>query len=245
MSVQVEIYKSLIDDVRSGRIKVGQRLPTEKELAAQFDVSRSTVQAVMSRLVHEGVVRRYAGRGTYACRVDDDMLIRVNLDIHNIQSFENEMAVTGDRVTYRLVSFSKIAAPPRAAGKLGIEIGHPVLSLYRLRYVEDACIGSEVRYFAPHLLLNVPVSALETQGVHTLIEEGLGIPIGRIEAVLRAVVATEAQASDLEVEPGSPLLVRSHTLFDTKDRVILHGESHYVEPFSFRYTATLRNTVKT
>lgn len=244
MSIQQEIYASLLDAVRSGRIRVGQRLPTEKELAEEFSVSRSTIQAVMSRLVHEGIVRRYAGRGTFACRVDDDMLVRVNLDIHNIQSFENEMAVIGDRVTYKLVSFSNVPAPPRAAGKLGIESGQPVLALYRLRFTEEGCIGSELRYFAPRLVLDVPVSALETQGVHSLIEEGLGIQIGRIEAVLRAVIAASGQAADLGVEPGAPLLVRSHTLFDTADQVILHGESFYVEPFSFRYTASMRSSVK-
>ncbi|MFC0199769.1 GntR family transcriptional regulator [Paracoccus rhizosphaerae] len=240
MSLQQAIYDSLVDAIRGGHIKPGGRVPTEKELAAQFQASRSTVQAAMSRLVHEGVVRRYAGRGTYACRIDDDMLVKVNLDIHNIQSFENEMKVAGDRVTYRLVSFSKVPAPARAAGKLGIEIGEAVLALYRLRFVDDNCIGSELRYFAPNIVLDVPVSALESQGVHSLIEEGLGIEIGRIEAVLRAVSATDAQAHDLGVGPGSPLLVRSHTLFDISDSVILHGESFYVEPFSFRYTASLR-----
>ncbi|MGO4855329.1 GntR family transcriptional regulator [Phaeovulum sp. W22_SRMD_FR3] len=244
MSVQQEIYSTLIERLRGGAISTGQRLPTEKELAAEFAVSRSTVQAVMSRLVHEGMVRRYAGRGTYACRVEEDMRIRVNLDIHNIQSFENEMAVKGDRVTYRLVSFSKVPAPPRAAEKLGLAIGTPVLALYRLRFVEDACIGSEIRYFSPDVVLSVPVSDLETQGAHDLVERGLGIEIGRIEAVLRAVVASERQAGDLGVEPGAPLLVRSHTLYDSAEQVILHGESHYVEPFSFRYTATLRNSVK-
>jgi len=241
MSAKQEIYNHLIEMVRGGKIKVGQRLPTEKEIAAEFSVSRSTVQAVMSRLVHEGIVRRYPGRGTYACRIDDDMLVRVNLDIHNIQSFENEMAVVGDRVTYRLISYSKVPAPPRAAGKLGIETGHPVLSLHRLRFVEGECIGSELRYFSPDIPLDVSTHALETEGVHTLIEEGLGIHIGRIEAVLRAVNATESQADQLGIEPGAPLLVRSHTLFDTQDRVILHGESFYVEPFSFRYTATIRS----
>lgn len=240
MSAKQDIYEHLVNVVRSGKIAVGQRLPTEKDLAEQFKVSRSTVQAAMSRLSHEGIVRRFAGRGTFACRIDDDMLVRVNLDIHNIQSFESEMAVVGDHVTYRLISFAMVPAPPRAAGKLGIDIGTPVHALHRLRFVGENCIGSEMRFFSPEIRLDVSAYKLETEGVHTLIEEGLGIPIGRIEAVMRAVVATPKDAEHMGIEPNAPLLVRSHTLFDTRDQVILHGESYYVEPFSFRYTANVR-----
>ncbi|GAA6208853.1 hypothetical protein NBRC116601_21460 [Cognatishimia sp. WU-CL00825] len=196
----------------------------------------------MSRLALEGVVRRQAGQGTFACRLTDDMMVRVNLDIHNIQSFENEMAVSGDHVTYHLISFSRRAASPIVASKLGIAEGTLVSTLERLRFVEDECIGSEVRYFSPDIILDVSAHALETQGGHELIELGLGIRIGRIDAALRAMVASENQAKQMNVTAGAPLLVRSHTLFSEEDMVILHGESFYVEPFSFRYTATVRNS---
>lgn len=241
MSVKQDIYDCFLDRIRTGKIAAGERIPTEKDVAEQFNVSRSTVQAVMSRLAHEGVVRRFAGRGTFACRLDDDMFVRVNLDIHNIQSFESEMAVVGDQVNYRLISFAVVPATLRAAGKLGIPAGTAVHALHRLRFVGDACIGSEMRYFSPRIRLDVSAYKLECQGVHQLVEEGLGIPIGRIEAILRAAVATAKDAEDLGIMPGAPLLVRSHTLFDTEDQVILHGESYYVEPFSFRYTANVRS----
>nr|WP_280520566.1 UTRA domain-containing protein [Phaeobacter sp. J2-8] len=169
------------------------------------------------------------------------MRVRVNLDIHNIQSFENEAAVSGERVTYRLISFSRIAAPARAAAKLGLDLGTDVFSLHRLRFIDKLCIGMEIRYFSPALTLDFPATALETEGVHSLIEDVLDIRISRIEAALRAEAATAADAAHLGLAPHAPLLVRSHTLFDTSEQVILHGDSYYVQPFSFRYTASVRN----
>lgn len=239
MSLKQKIYTSFADRIRSGQIKVGTRLPTEKEIAAEYSVSRSTVQAVMARLANEGFVTRRAGRGTFAARGDDDMSVKVALDIHNIQSFESEMAVSGDQVSYRLVSFAKVPVPPSVAKKLGLEIGTEVTCIYRLRFVDDACIGSEVRYLSPAITWDVSVSALETKGGHQIIEEGLGLRIGRIEAALRAVCADAEQARDLQIATGAPLLVRSHTIFTDDDQVILHGESFYVEPFSFRYSANI------
>lgn len=239
MSAKQKIYESFAERIREGAIPVGAQLPTEKEIAEDFSVSRSTVQAVMSRLANEGYVNRKAGRGTFASRFDDDMSVKVALDIHNIQSFESEMALAGDSITYRLVSFAKTPAPNRVATKLGVEAGQEVTCLYRLRYVGDDCIGSEVRYLSPQIKWDVSLDALESQGGHQIIQEGLGLRIGRIDAALRAVCADDMQASDLGVDIGAPLLVRSHAIFAEDDQIILYGESFYVEPFSFRYTANV------
>ncbi|WP_298260445.1 GntR family transcriptional regulator [uncultured Litoreibacter sp.] len=239
MSAKQKIYARFVEDIRSGEIPIGSQLPTEKVIAAEFSVSRSTVQAVMTRLANEGIVKRQAGRGTFASRVDDDMSVKVALDIHNIQSFENEMAVAGDRVSYKLVSFTKTPSLQRVARKLDVAQGTEVRCLYRLRFVDDNCIGSEVRYLSPMIDWDVSLAALETQGGHQIIQEGLGLRIGRIDAALRAVCANETQAQDMEVALGAPLLVRSHTIISDEERVILYGESFYVEPFSFRYTANV------
>lgn len=52
-------------DIESGALAVGQKLPTERELAAQFDVPRSAVRAAIIPLEIGGMVKREVGRGTY------------------------------------------------------------------------------------------------------------------------------------------------------------------------------------
>ena len=51
--------------IESGTFAVGQKLPTERELAAQFDVPRSAVRAAITPLEIGGMVKREIGRGTY------------------------------------------------------------------------------------------------------------------------------------------------------------------------------------
>jgi len=51
--------------IESGTFAVGQKLPTERELAAQFDVPRSAVRAAIIPLEIGGMVKREIGRGTY------------------------------------------------------------------------------------------------------------------------------------------------------------------------------------
>jgi GntR family transcriptional regulator of arabinose operon len=52
-------------DLQSGRYEPGDRLPSERKLAARFDVSRSTVRRAVERLVHEGMIDVRRGAGMY------------------------------------------------------------------------------------------------------------------------------------------------------------------------------------
>lgn len=60
------VYSTLQEQIRTGKIQPGERLPAEKVLAEEFDVSRITVQKAMSMLVQDGYVIRRPGRGSFA-----------------------------------------------------------------------------------------------------------------------------------------------------------------------------------
>lgn len=51
--------------IREGRLKPGDRLPTRRELAAQYQVSDVTIDTAMVVLKAGGWVRGHQGRGTY------------------------------------------------------------------------------------------------------------------------------------------------------------------------------------
>jgi GntR family transcriptional regulator len=75
------LYRRIADELRAqitaGEYRPGERLPTEPRLMEQYDVSRNTVRLAVSQLVHEGLVRRVAGR-------DGGMVVRerVTLTYH-------------------------------------------------------------------------------------------------------------------------------------------------------------------
>lgn len=47
---------------------VGDRIPSERELALEFNVSRMTLRQAVQTLVEEGILERQVGAGTFVAR---------------------------------------------------------------------------------------------------------------------------------------------------------------------------------
>jgi GntR family transcriptional regulator of arabinose operon len=60
-----KVYQALWREIQTGRLKKGDRLPSEAELVRKFGASRITVGRAVRDLQREGVVERRAGSGTY------------------------------------------------------------------------------------------------------------------------------------------------------------------------------------
>ncbi|WP_410506276.1 GntR family transcriptional regulator [Haloimpatiens sp. FM7315] len=54
-----------MDSIKKGLLKVGHKMPTERELAQQLKVSRNTVSSAYNELEQEGVLKSYQGKGTF------------------------------------------------------------------------------------------------------------------------------------------------------------------------------------
>ena len=61
----LQVYRSLRRDIESGRLKRGDRLPSEAELERAFEASRITVGRAVRDLQRAGLVERRPGSGSY------------------------------------------------------------------------------------------------------------------------------------------------------------------------------------
>jgi DNA-binding FadR family transcriptional regulator len=64
-SLTEDIVGWLNEEIRSQRLKPGDKLPSEKQLCERFSVSRSVVREAVSQLKSEGIVSAHQGRGVF------------------------------------------------------------------------------------------------------------------------------------------------------------------------------------
>ncbi|MGG5196857.1 GntR family transcriptional regulator [Streptococcus dysgalactiae] len=63
-----KIYHFIKEQIASGRLQIGDRLPTEKELSEQFSVSRITSKRALVELEQEGLITRSRGKGSFVAK---------------------------------------------------------------------------------------------------------------------------------------------------------------------------------
>ena len=75
-----EIVTSLATSIRAGQLKPGQKLPTEAEIMAQFDVSRTVVRESLSKLQASGLVKTRHGIGTFVLSPEESGNFKIAAD---------------------------------------------------------------------------------------------------------------------------------------------------------------------
>ncbi|MDQ0900505.1 GntR family transcriptional regulator [Paenibacillus sp. V4I7] len=60
-----QLYRHIINEIKEGRLKAGDRVSSEKELAEQFGVSRITSKKALEKLAEAGVIKRIQGKGSF------------------------------------------------------------------------------------------------------------------------------------------------------------------------------------
>ncbi len=76
----IRLYEIVVERLQElvigGQLKVGDRLPSELDLARQFGVSRTAIREAIGSLVEQGIVVVRPGSGTYVSRADGRPLQR-------------------------------------------------------------------------------------------------------------------------------------------------------------------------
>ncbi|GEM_PF-3307921 len=61
----LQVASAIRDDIRAGRLRPGDRLPTVVELTERYGVAKMTVQKAIGELRDEGLIVSWQGRGTF------------------------------------------------------------------------------------------------------------------------------------------------------------------------------------
>jgi GntR family transcriptional regulator, arabinose operon transcriptional repressor len=64
-SVRTQLRNILLQEIKEGRFTEGGRIPSERDLAERFGISRASVRETITELINAGILFRTVGKGTY------------------------------------------------------------------------------------------------------------------------------------------------------------------------------------
>ncbi len=234
----VKITDSLRERIARGDFSENDgKLPSEADLTAFYEVSRTTIRASLLALQNEGLVRSQSGVGyfvrrrqPYSYRPQDDLGPRpANPAVdHFLESAE-------DRKPSQEIAVSYVQAPDFVAQRLDIESGDFVAVRRRRRFLDGVPYLINDSYYPRDIVDGTEVMAAEdiARGVNrVLAERGYEQVRASDEIHLRMPYPDEVDA--LDILPGTPVavhVVTGYTALGRPVRVarnVLPGDRHVI-----------------
>jgi GntR family transcriptional regulator len=137
-----EIADRLREQIGAGALEPGQRLPSEPDLAAEYDASRNTVRLAIALLINQGLVVSRQGLGTFVvepARPFTALLSRIKAapDERPVsQALPMVSPAVGEPEMSRLIVEAG-SASPSVAEKLALAAGDPVVIRRSEHFIGD------------------------------------------------------------------------------------------------------------
>ena len=223
-----QVYLDLRRSLDAGRWRPGDRLPTERELAAHYGCSLITVRRALGELVREGRIERTRGRGTHVLRP------RIERDFAEALSFTAEMQRRGLDPETRLIVARPESAGERVAEALGLGPGSPTLYLERLRLAGGEPILLEQVHLPAERFPGLLASDLEHESLYDLLERRYDTRIVRAREALEPVLLRAREAALLDQPRRTPALLIEGLASTADDRPVEFSRT-YVRGDRTRY----------
>jgi GntR family transcriptional regulator len=214
------IQQHILEQIQQGILQPGQQLPTEAELAQQYQVSRITAKRALDELVRQGRAYRQQGRGTFVAQT------RIR-EISGFGSFSADMQARGLKPASRVLAFAEIEPEEGIRQRLKLAAGEHVLLLKRLRLADDEPVAVESAYLACRSCPDLIHEDFSNQSLYEILAVKFQIVPTWADAEIEARLPAEEEAILLNMPVEMPVLVAHRITFSANYDVIETVDSVY------------------
>ena len=219
--IYIQIHNKIRKMIEEGKWQVGERIPSERDLAKTFEVSRMTLRQAVQTLVDEGILERRVGSGTYVSSQ------KVQEKMTGIQSFTETILSQGKTPTSKTVSYHVKPASVSEAEHLNLQNETVVLRMERVRFADDVPICFEVATIPYHLVESLGKKEI-TSSLYRTLEEKKDIHVGKAEHTISAMLASERTAEHLNIKRGEAILRLKQITYSKDNRPFEYVRTQYV-----------------
>jgi GntR family histidine utilization transcriptional repressor len=226
---EATLHERIVTDLReritSGAWPSGHRIPFETEMAADFGVSRMTMNKALAQLTREGFLERRRKLGTVVAAP------RMQSAVMEIANIGEEIRALGQEYGYRLLdrALRVAGAEDRKALRPADAAPFRVLAVEALHLADGLPFCHEARVIHLGAVPQAEMADFSTQPAGAWLLQQ--VPWSAAEHVIRATGAAPEIAAALQLRPGMPCLeIARRTEFEgrpvTFARLTYPGDRH-------------------
>ena len=199
----VPLYHQLADKIREQIVmqeyKQGDRLPSERQLAKDYNVSVITSRKALNSLEEEGLIERIQGKGTFVA------IKKYNRSLNKFISFTEMCKSIGAKAGSKEIEKKIIVSNKDIAEKLEVAANSQVVYISRLRYVDDEPMVIEKNYFNLDYayLLNRDLD----KSLFEILKNKSGFIVSDSHKTIEIVRSNFEESTLLNIPVGSPIIL--------------------------------------
>jgi GntR family transcriptional regulator len=211
--LHLQMEEIIKEKLNLGEWTPGQAIPSENELSRVYGVSRMTARNVITKLVHEGLLDRIPGKGTF---VKEPKIIASPLSYSGIREQLEQM---GYEVSTKLLSIKKAKIDESISKHFGLAGESRFFVVQRLRYIKGVPLSIHTSYIPAELCPELEKEDLEHEQLCVILCKKYGMKNTKTIETLESAAASKEEAKLLSVSAGHPLLLLEDTISDENQRV--------------------------
>ena len=215
-SLGKQVSNQILQQIQSGELKVGDRLPSETDIATNLGVSRSTVRLAFAELEKGGVLSRQKKVGTRI--IAEKPQQRFNMATRGIQ----ELLSLGRDTTLDIIKVSTVRTEtvPQLI-KHESETGF-WLEVYGTRTLPSETLPFSVnRVYVPARYAGIePLLSKQVTSVFQIIESTFDVSVASVKQSTRAIACVENDANIMGLDASSPALRIDASLYESQGKLL-------------------------
>jgi GntR family transcriptional regulator len=221
-----KLKKSLSDQIEIGFFIPGQPIPSERSLCLQYGISRITVRRCLTEMIHEGLLYRKQGKGTFVA------LPKIKQGLARIVTFTQTVLDLGMKPTTSILSAEVTDADAEVAKEFALPLASSVLKLSLLGKGDGEPLVLYESYFLPETGRRIVEMARRQEqerlsfSTYDLYKE-LDSPPAMVNQTFEAVIANERLSALMEVKKGSPILRIKSVFMDREHKPLEFRRAMY------------------
>ena len=197
------VYQNVINLLKnrlnSSIYNIGDLLPSEKELAERYDVSRNTLRKALKTLEEEGMIERRHGSGTYLRNK------HFQASVTHLDSFTEIARNEGKTPTSQILKFELQTASDEIANNLRVMLGEPVYYAKRLRLIDNIAMQIEETWLSASRFPDLTLAHMK-KSKFAYIENECGVKILGCYESIQPILPSPDVANLLHISALDPII---------------------------------------
>ena len=217
-----EVADLLVQRIIAGELRPGERVPSERAIAAQHRLSRMTARQAVELLVRRGMVYRRPGSGTFVAPA------RIEHTLQRLLGFSEQMRAQGIEPGGRILHVRlerDVAAD--AAEALGLPSGESAWSVRRVRFGDGEPLLVEAFHVPEAIAPDLGSQDLAGGSLYEMLRRRYQVDPARAHETIEPTACESEDARHLLARPGAPAILVTRTTYDRLGRSIEYARDLY------------------